>query len=425
MSDLLTLTIGKLGARGDGLSEHLGKPVYVPMALPGEQVAVQVTEERKNGIYADLVEVQKPSSNRAIPVCEHFGKCGGCQMQHLDASLYENWVVERAEFALEQQGLSGVEMEEPFIAEPETRRRVSLKVLQTGSGPVMGFNAANSHQVVDLRQCPVMIPELWNLLPPLKKLLALLLSPRAVAKVQMTMTATGIDLLIDVAQEISLAQREACVDFANAHDLAAFHWLSEGFLDPIVVRREPVMEFAEIRVPLSPGSFIQATRSSEAAMVEHVLSACEQAGRIADLFCGLGTFTFPLAQHHQVLAVEGAQEALRGLEGGRNAAPSMGKKLKQIVTKHRDLFRRPLSVKELSGFEAVVIDPPRAGAQMQMEQLAKSDVNTIVSVSCNPNTFARDARLLVDGGYSFKSVKPIDQFVWSNHLELIGIFTRT
>lgn len=184
------------------------------------------------------------------------------------------------------------------------------------------------------------------------------------------------------------------------------------------------MEFAGVKVPLSPGAFIQATSESEAVMIERVQSACSSAGRVADLFSGIGTFTFPLARQHQILAVEGALDAVQALENARNSAPAAGVKLKQVVVKHRDLFRRPLSVKELAGFDAVVIDPPRAGAQMQMEQLAQSGVKTVVSVSCNPNTFARDARILVEGGYELNTVLPVDQFLWSTHLELVGVFTR-
>lgn len=424
MTENLTVTVDKLGARGDGLAEHEGKPVYVPMALPGETVQVQIVETRKNGLYTNLTEVLKPSPYRAEPVCAHFGKCGGCQLQHLSEELYRNWVQDRAGFALGQHGFGDVHIESPFIAPPQSRRRVALKALNTASGIVFGFNAAGSHQIVDVQECPVMRPEIWQVLPELRQLLAEILPHRALAQVHLTLSETGIDLLVDVAHEVSLQEREACVDFANAFDVAAFHWRSEGFLDPIVVRREPVMQFAGVNVPLSPGAFIQATKESESIMVDRILSACSGAGRVADLFSGLGTFALPLAKDHQVLAVEGAQDSVQALQSGRNGAPSIGVKLKQVVVKHRDLFRRPLSVKELAGFDAVVIDPPRAGAQMQMEQLAQSNVQTIASVSCNPNTFARDARILVNGGYQLQSVLPVDQFLWSTHLELIGIFTR-
>lgn len=424
MPESITVTIESLGARGDGIATHDGKPVYVPRALPGEVVQAQVVETRKNGLYTRLLDVIEPSTQRVQPKCQHFGKCGGCQMQHLTDELYKKWVGDRARFALAQQGFDKIHVEKPFIAPPESRRRVAIKALQTASGLVFGFNAEGSHQIVDVAHCPVMHPDIWAVLPDLKKLLSGVLPNRALAQVHATLTATGIDLVVDVAHEISLQEREACVQFAANLNIAAFHWRSDGFLDPIVVRQEPIMEFAGVKVPLSPGAFIQATIESEAAMIERILSVCATAGRVVDLFSGIGTFTFPLARQHQVLAVEGALDAVKALENARNAAPAAGIKLKQIVVKHRDLFRRPLSVKELAGFDAVVIDPPRAGAQMQMDQLAQSDVKTIASVSCNPNTFARDARILVDGGYKLDTVLPVDQFLWSTHLELVGVFTR-
>jgi len=240
------------------------------------------------------------------------------------------------------------------------------------------------------------------------------------ADVHITLTATGLDLLIDAPMELDLSARELFVAFANKHDVAAIHWRDQGFLDPVIIRREPMMNLSDVRVPLAPAAFIQATAEGEAALVQEVIAACEGYGRVADLFCGVGTFTFPLAKRHQILAVEGAKQALLALQAGANQATG----LKQIIAKHRDLYRRPLTPKELSAFDAVVFDPPRAGAKEQVAELAQSTVKRIVAVSCNPNTFSRDARTLVDGGYVLEKAIPVDQFLWSPHLELVGIFTR-
>lgn len=420
MADTLTVTIETLGARGDGIGSHDGKPVYVSGVLPGETVAIQVRETRKNGIYGDLLSIERASGERAEPACRHFGRCGGCQLQHLSGNLYRTWVRDRASFALRQQGFDDVPVEEPFITPPASRRRAALKALKTASGLVLGFNAESSHQIVDISECPVLRPALFDLIEPLRLLLSRLMEPRMLAELHMTETASGVDLVIDAPLKLDLAAREALAAFADAMDLASLHWRSAGFLDPVAVRREPVMAFGDVTVPLPAAAFVQASGDAEAAMVARVAEACAGAKRVADLFCGLGTFTFPLAATHQVLAVEGARDALMALEAGRNRAAG----LRQIVTKHRDLFRRPLTAAEFKGFDAVVIDPPRAGAQAQMAELAKSDAALIVSVSCNPNTFARDARLLADGGYSLESLLPIDQFLWSPHLELVGIFRR-
>lgn len=424
MPEQLSVTIHSLGARGDGLADADGIPVYVPDALPGEAVTVEVTERRKNGIHARLVSVDQASEHRQTPRCAHYQACGGCQLQHLDENLYRRWVRDRASFALSQHGFSNVVVSEPFITPPASRRRLAMKAVRTTAGVVLGFSEGGSHRVVNIEACPVAKPELQTLFAPLRQLLASVLSGGQMATLHLVVTDSGIDLLIEGPKELGLAERELCVAFADDHDIAAFHWQVEGFLDPLAIRREPIMNFAGAKVPVPPAAFMQATEESQKALTGAVVEACHGSKRVADLFCGLGTFTFPLARAHQVLAVEGARDALRALEAGRNGAQRQGVVFKQIVTRHRDLFRRPLAAEELIGFDAVVVDPPRAGAQAQMAELARSDVPKIVSVSCNPNTFARDARLLANGGYRLVSLLPVDQFLWSSHLELVGVFER-
>lgn len=422
--ETFSLTIEKLGAQGDGIGNHDGQPVFVPLTVPGDDVTVSVKEKKRGGIYAELVSIDKPSALRGEPVCQHFGSCGGCQLQHLNDALYQNWIKERLLMALSQHGLDDVPVSSPVITSVGSRRRVALKALKTAAGVLIGFSEKNSHRVIDIQECAVTLPVITALLPHLRTLLADLLPKRGLGTLHITQTAVGLDVLIDAMAKLDLAARERLVAFANQHDLAALHWQNDSFLDPIAIRREPVMRFGGVNVPLPPASFVQASTEGENALVQAVVAACEGYGRVADLFCGLGTFTFPLAEAHQVLAVEGAKGALDSLESGRNASQRMGPKLKQIVSKHRDLFRRPLTPKELEGFDVVVIDPPRAGAVEQMKNIASSHVKRVVAVSCNPNTFARDARLLVDGGFVFESLLPVDQFLWSSHLELVGVFTR-
>lgn len=424
MTDIFSVTIDKLGARGDGIGEHDGLPVYVPQALPGEVVTVSVEEKKRGGLYAKLVSIEEPSPNRNDPACKHFGSCGGCRLQHMGANAYQQWICDRAGFALKQHGFDDVNILAPFFALTASRRRASFKAHKGGSGVIFGFNAKNSHQIVDMDECPVSSPEITQLMPALKLLLNRILPTRSIATVHCTVAANGLDILFDAHLELTLDAREVLAEFAVTHDIASLQWQNDGFLDPVAIRREPVMDFADVRVPLPPGSFIQASAQCERTMVNHVVDACKGYARVADLFCGVGTFTFPLAHDHQVLAVEGAQEAIQSLDAGRNGSAARGIRLKQIISKHRDLFRRPLTGAELTGFDAVVIDPPRAGAQAQMIELAKSSVQRIVSVSCNPNTFARDARILADGGYGLSSLLPVDQFLWSAHLEVVGIFDR-
>ncbi len=424
MTNTFEVTIKTMGARGDGVGTQDGLPVYVPMALPGDRATVCVRERKKNGLYADLVSIEEDSAMRGAPACVHFGRCGGCQLQHLNSEAYAQWVQDRAMLALNQHGFENIPIKQAVIASPASRRRVALKALNTAAGLILGFNEAGSHQIVNLNECPVMAPSLQTLLPSLRILLGSLLPARKLATVHLTDTDSGLDMLVEASSTIDLGAREKLAEFADKHDIAALHWSFEGQLDPVSIRREPVMKHAGVKVPLPPAAFIQASIGCERSMVDAVVSACEGTRRVADLFCGIGTFTFPLAVDHQVLAIEGAQESLAALEVGRNMASANGVQLKQIVSKHRDLFRRPLSVKELAAFGAVVIDPPRAGAQAQMVEIANSTVENVVSISCNPNTFARDARILADGGFTIESVLPVDQFLWSTHLELVGVFRR-
>lgn len=425
MTEPVLVTIDKLGAQGDGIGEHAGLPIYVPGALPGEVVNAHIVDKKRGGFYTKLITVERPSPSRAQPICKHFGACGGCQLQHLNDDYYKQWITDRASLALSQHGFDEVRVLEPYFAPPGSRRRTSFKAHKGGSGLILGFNAKNSHQIVNISECPITNEVILQLIPELKAVLNKILPARMVATIHCTLAANGLDLLIEAQQSLDLTARELLAEFADCDDVASLHWQHDGFMDPVSIRREPVMEFAGVRVPLPPASFVQATAECEKAMVRHVVEACDGYGRVADLFCGLGTFTFPLASNHQVLAVEGAQGPLKSLEAGRNFSSAQGVKLKQIIAKHRDLFRRPLTAAELAGFEVAVIDPPRAGALAQMTELAKSSVQRIVSVSCNPNTFARDARILVDGGYSVDSILPVDQFLWSNHLELVGVFTRS
>ncbi|SDE38040.1 23S rRNA (uracil(1939)-C(5))-methyltransferase RlmD [Kordiimonas lacus] len=419
-AELFDVEITALGAQGDGVGERDGTPVFVPGTVPGDVARVAAKDVRRNGIYADLVDITKESADRTAPACQHFGTCGGCQLQFLKPDVYAAWVRDRTAMALAHHGFDAGLVRDPIITPQESRRRVALKALRVASGVVLGFNERQSHQIVDVKECPIARPELTRLFAPLRALLAGILPQRMAATVHMTVTASGVDLLIDAAKALDLADREALVDFANTHDIAAVHWQDQGFLDPVAIRREAVMDFAGARVPLPPAAFIQASDEGEAALVKAVVDGCAGHGRVADLFSGIGTFTFPLAKEHQVLAAEGAKNALDAMQAAANVATGF----KQIVAKHRDLFRRPLTTKELEMFEAVVFDPPRAGAKDQVEQLATSSVSRIVAVSCNPNTFSRDARTLADGGYELESVQPVDQFLWSPHMELVGIFSR-
>ncbi len=420
MADILEVTIERLGAQGDGIALVEGQPLYVPYSVPGDHLSVRVSGGGKKAMTGEILNILTPSPNRQDPPCEVFYPCGGCQLQQLNDDIYRSWLTDRLHAPFAQHGITGYEVLEPVISPPGTRRRLGLKALKLKDKTVLGFNKQSSHQLVDIGSCPVAHVKLTELFKPLRTLLHKVLDDRMPATVHLTLTASGVDILVAAAKPLSLTDREALADFADTHDIAALNWQDDGFLDPVVIRREPVMDFGGTYVALPPATFVQATAVGEAALVDAVAQGCSGASRVADLFAGIGTFTLPLAKKAQVLAVEGAEASVQALKAGVARAGG----IKQVVTKHRDLYRRPLTATELNGFDAVVIDPPRGGAQTQCGMLAGSSVERIISVSCNPNTLARDAKILVDGGYKLISLLPVDQFLWSQHLEVVATFQR-
>jgi len=370
--------------------------------------------------HARLLAVRKPGPGRRTPPCPHFGTCGGCALQHLDAVLYADWAGMRIRAALGHHGFEDVPLAAPFIGRPGTRRRLVMKARRQGGDVRLGFQARRSHRLVDIGACPVARPALIALLDPLRGLFAQILPPHGMAEVTLTETAAGVDCLVAAAVPLDLLRREALSVFAAAYDLAALHWSERGCPETVVQRRPPVMDLDGISVPLPPGAFVQATAAGEAVLRTAVGEWTAGAARVADLFSGIGTFALPLARRAAVLAVEGAKPLLDALAEGARRAEG----LRRVSIEHRDLFRRPLLRDELASFDAVVLDPPRAGAMAQTQALAQSEVPTVIAVSCNPNTFARDARILVDGGYRLTAVRPVDQFLWSGQMELAALFRR-
>lgn len=422
MAEELDLEISAIGSRADGVGEHNGEPVFVPFTVTGDRVRVRVGEKGRT----DLIEILKPGPDRAEPKCKHYGQCGGCALQHLSDNAYRDWTGRRATIALSNQGshqgvLPEVSPEIPFVTPVGSRRRLALKALRTANGVILGFMARGSHRIIDVSECPVALPSLVALIGPMRAILVDLLPERGGATLTITETATGIDLLISGPEALQLEHREALAAFAEAHDLAAITYEEQGFTEPVAIRRTPQMRFADVMVDLPPGTFVQATAEAESVLVERVIGALPVDGAALDLFAGLGTFAFPLAARQTVHAVEGAKPSLDAL-GSAAKRSGLGT---GVTTEHRDLFRRPLLPEELSVYSGLVFDPPRAGAKAQAAEIAKSEVPVVVAVSCNPNTFARDARLLIEGGYRIQSLTPVGQFLWSAHVELVAVFTRS
>ncbi len=423
------LTIESLGGRGDGVAIHEGKPVFVPFTLPGESVRVRLVGERSAGFKAELVEIGTLSPERVEPPCPHFGPCGGCAVQHLADAAYRRWTRDQVVQALERRGFASPPVGEPLFVPLNSRRRTTLAAqLSKGGALKLGFHGRESHTVEDIRTCYILRPELMALLSGLRTALKQALTPGETADVALLASESGIDLLLTSKHEPGLAGRQALAALAEAADLARISWSparpagdEPEIAEPLAVRRAPVVTFAGIPVEPPPGGFVQPTAEGEAALTDAVTGWLgEIAGPVIDLYAGCGTFTFPLAKRGQVHAVEGAESAMASLWQAARRNDLAGR----ITAEVRDLAAEPLDAEELEPFAAAVFDPPRAGAKGQAEALARSEVPVVVALSCNPNTFGRDARALADGGYRLEEVRPIDQFPWSGHVELAALFRR-
>jgi 23S rRNA (uracil1939-C5)-methyltransferase len=389
----------RLAARGDGVTEG-GR--YVPMTAPGDRVG------ESGGI--------EPGPHHQVPPCRHFPECGGCQLQHVDDEAYAAYLRDRIASALAAQGVAEPDIRPAHLSPPNSRRRAALKVERRGKAVLIGFHAEASHRIVDMRECHILRPELFALVAPLRALLGTLLGPRSGGGIRMTLADQGVDLLLEGIEAEGLAPAEALTAFAREHRLARLA-LDDGYGAQTRWEPEPAtVTLGGVSVPLPHSAFLQATAEGEATLVAAVQEAVGEARTVADLFAGLGTFALSL--EGRVLAVEGARDAALALKAAASRAG------RSLFVDHRDLFRRPLDVAELNRFEAIVLDPPRAGAKEQVALLAGSDVPRIAYVSCNPATFARDAQTLADGGYALSWVKPVGQFRWSTHVELAASFTR-
>ena len=409
------LTIARLGHRGDGVADTAEGPVYVPYALPGETVTVEAVP----GNHADrrhLIRVDAPSPERVAPPCQHFGTCGGCALQHWALPAYREWKHGLVVEALRQAGLDALVA--PLIdAHGEGRRRIVLHA-RRGTHDVLevGFSAPRAHHIVPVNACPVLAPSLAGALKAAWAIAEALKRHQKPLDIQFTATDSGLDVDVRGSGAIKPEQIAELARVAQAHGIARLTRHGELVTQSV----EPVVTIGRARVPLPPGSFMQATAEGEAALACLVLEHVGKAKRVADLFAGIGTFALRLAENARVMAADSEASAVKALQ--RAAANTQGLKSIEAVT--RDLFRRPFVAQELKGFDAVVFDPPRQGAEAQARELAKSGVKTVVAVSCDRVTFARDVRILVDGGYRLTSVTPVDQFRWSYHVEVVGRLER-
>jgi 23S rRNA (uracil1939-C5)-methyltransferase len=415
------LVIDRVGVHGDGVAETPGTPgvpVFVPFALPGETWLPPATGSTR---FAQAPQ-STPSPDRATPICRHFGMCGGCVAQHMAPNLYSEWKRGIVVEAFRQRGLDADVG--PLVAvTAHSRRRAAFTAVRAGSRIHLGYHERASHTVCDVTSCPVLAPAIEAALPSLKVIAGLVLSNGKAEEVRITVTLAkhGLDVAITGAgRKIDARGRIEAIGLAQKAGIQRL--IVDG--DSVLAGAIPVVTVSGVDVALPDQTFLQAVPQAEDVIAKMVVSGVSglksKKPSVVDLFCGLGTFTFALAKSARVFALDGDTAAIAAL----SVAAKHVQGIKQIEARRRDLFRDPLSERELRDFDAVVLDPPRAGAAAQVATVAKSKVPKIVMVSCNPATLARDVRTLVDGGYHLGPVTPIDQFLWSAHVEAVAVLKR-
>jgi 23S rRNA (uracil1939-C5)-methyltransferase len=415
VADTERLVIDHVGHHGDGVAMSGGQNIYVPYTLGGETVEVGPVP----GHHPDrrrLIKVEAASQARIVPFCPHFGVCGGCAIQHWDTEVYRAW---KRELVVTTLGQAGIDCEvAPLVdAHGLGRRRITLHG-RIGTHDVLkvGFAAANSHDIVPIDRCPVLDPHLSGAIEAAWAIAEPLISMGKPLDIQVTATSSGLDVDVRGSGPLSTALITRLSRIAEQQRLARL--TRHGEL--VLMRTPPVVSIGTAQVALPPGSFLQATVAGEETLAALVSEHCRRAKHIADLFCGVGPFALRLASKSRIAAFDSDAGAVTALQ--KAATTTSG--LKPVKAEARDLFRRPLMPQELRDYDTVVFDPPRQGAQAQVTQLAASKIPTVVAVSCNVTTFARDAKILIEGGYRIEGVTPVDQFRHTPHVELVARFRR-
>lgn len=412
-----TVTITGLGRQGDGIAETPSGPVFVPFVLPGERAAILRDKAR-----GTLLRLEEAAAGRVAPPCPHFGPeaqggaCGGCNLQHMAAVDYARWKRGLVVEALEAAGVAA-EVTQLFACAPGTRRRMVLTARRTEKSMLVGFNEAGSHRIVAIDTCLVGDRRIVAQLPALRRIAGAVCNTGKPFRLAVLASDTGLDIAAAQSGRLSPRQRQMAVEAALGESSVARLTVDGEIL---IEARKPVVAFGRVTASPPSGGFVQASAAAEARMAELALAHLDGCRQVADLFSGCGTFALRLAERMKVHAVEADRAALAALDAAFRAAGG----LKPVTTDRRDLDRRPMMAAELKGFDGALFDPPRAGAGVQAHELARSGLKRIVAVSCNPVTLGRDLKILAEGGFRIDSVHPIDQFLWSPHVEAVALLTR-
>ncbi len=398
-------TIERLGHRGDGIAEG---PIYVPRTLPGELVEGEIVDGR-----VAAPRILKASTSRVSAPCRHYAACGGCALQQAADEFVVNWKRGVVENALSAHSLSAP-IRRNHVSPPSSRRRATFTGRRTKKGAQVGFHAPSSAMITEVPDCQILRPALLASVPTLEHLCRLGASRKGEMRFVVTETDTGLDVAATGGKSLDVELRQLVAGIAEVAKVGRLSWNEE----PIVQRNAQVLTFGTASVPFPPGAFLQATAEGEAALLASVREAVGAAKSVADLFAGCGTFTLPLAENGEVRAVEAERDMLEALDFGWRHADG----LRDVTIEKRDLFRRPMLADELDAFDAVVLDPPRAGAEAQTKEIAKACPKLVAMLSCNPTTFARDAAILTNAGYVLEWIDLVDQFRWSIHIEVAAKF---
>ncbi|HRN84445.1 MAG TPA: methyltransferase [Hyphomicrobium sp.] len=408
MADGVEVEIARIGARGDGVAMRGGAPVYVPFALPGERWRLD-GDDRATRV-AD-------GAARAEPICRHFLRCGGCVAQHMPGDVYRDWKRGLVVEAFRHRGIEA-DVAPVVVVAAESRRRAVLGVVRRGGEVALGFREEGQHKLVDLAECPVLEPAIVAAFPALRTLARRVLKEGETGRLVVTRLDHGLDVSLDAERRDFSADERA--ELARLAREAGLLRLTIG-REPIVSAGPPAVTIGGVAIAVEPSVFLQAVPDAERVIADLCVTALPKRTKtVVDLFSGVGTLTFPLARRAQVSAFDSDKRAVAALSDAVRHAQG----LKPVTARVRDLFSEPLSARELNGFDAAVFDPPRAGAADQAARLAASKVPVVIAVSCNPATLARDARALIDGGYTMGQVTPVDQFLYSAHVEAVAVFRR-
>ncbi|MCE7887782.1 MAG: class I SAM-dependent RNA methyltransferase [Alphaproteobacteria bacterium PRO2] len=413
---IVPLTINEIGAKGDGVALHDGAPVYVPKTAPGDVVEAVIKGER-----GAVQKIVTRSPHRVHPVCPYFDKCGGCSLQHVSLEFYREWKIAKVKTALSRAGIEAATWGEPVFLEASTRRRTTMTALRIKNDVILGYNEARSHNVLDIERCIVLDPALEEKIQALRPYLPRLLGDQKTCDITLQYAGGAFDMVLTGRLQkrgrFSFEQDEALGEIADKLDIARISYREKDFRPPeIILARKPIVKkFGVLNVDLPPATFLQTSEAGEQALTEIVMNYAEGGTKFLDLFSGCGTFSGHLLALGPVTAIDGDAPAINAVAQTKHPG---------LTAARRDLFKNPLKESELDAFDTIIFDPPRAGAAAQASFLASSETPRIIGVSCNPASFARDARMLLDGGYSLASLTLVDQFVWSAHVEIAGLFTR-